>query len=438
LTRWEAFNAVCGHLRAGLLGGPSFEWDTQAPWELLVECAGRHNVTPALAWCLMDDARLADDVRAYLAAVVTLSGKRNERLLDGLANVVGMLNAFDIEPVLLKGGAYLVEGIYPAAGLRVVSDIDLLVPEDRAKQAAAALDAIGFVVAPILLPANHLHLPLMWDETGLHVELHTRVEHDAALGIIPADWFCQSARQFNFRGLRVRLPDATRSIAHNIVHSQINHEFDRLNRVELRQLLDLAVIRSRQESAIDWAEIDHRFSAAGHADLLATYLKCAEVFFGQPLPKLSGLPRPLFLKSFRSSVERPKTKKPPRRAAPPRRLEQVRARLVDRHAGFVDQIVSNDETTVVKGWAVDFGAKTPARSVQIFVNSRHVAVSRPADERPDVAAGYEIGKISECGFNAVVRAPLGPRDVVQAFAELRGGVFAELQHAETATPASLS
>lgn len=427
MTRWETFNAVCGHLRAGLLGGPEFEWDSQTPWELLVEFSGRHNVTPALAWCLAVKPGIADDVRAFLRAVLERNGQRNARLLDCLARVVGALNALDIEPVLLKGAAHLVEGIYPTAELRVVGDLDLLVPRERGDDAAAALANIQFVATTNLVPANHAHLPTMYDETGIDVEIHTRVEHGTARNIVPVAWFREATRPCPFRDLKVRIPDATRSIAHNIVHSQIDH--GRFNQIELRALLDLATIRARHESTIDWADVDRRFTVAGFGDLLATYLSLAEILFGQPAPKLSGHPQARFFEAFRSAVERPRKKRPRRRTAPILHLEQVEARRVDRFAGFLDQVASNREITTIRGWAVDFGAKEAARSVRIFVNGQPVLKTIPATERPDVAAAFDVPGIDECGFFVSLRTATGPHDAVQIFAELRGGVFAELHPA---------
>ena len=98
---------------------------------MLVELGGRHNVNPALAWCLAHETAAAADVPGYFDAVVDRNRKRNNQLLDSLARVVGALNAIDIEPVLLKGAAHLVERIYPVMGLRVVGDLDVLIPEGR-------------------------------------------------------------------------------------------------------------------------------------------------------------------------------------------------------------------------------------------------------------------------------------------------------------------
>ena len=312
MRRWRAFNNVCAELRAGLLGGQSPGHRPPVSWELLIECSSHHNVTPALSWCLKDNAVLPADVRNYFDAILSLNSTRNECIVDGLARVVSALNAIDIEPVLLKGVSHLVEGLYPTLGLRVVGDVDVLVPDYRAKDAVAALHGVGFFVPKYDLPENHLHLPGMRDnESGLYVELHTRVDLKEA--VISARWFREMTHPFPFRGLQIRVPEPTGSIGLNIVHSQLHHEGYQRSGIELRQLLDLAMIRARHESEIDWSELDHRFSAGGFGQVLATYLKFAEVFFGQAAPQLSNMPRKMALERIRVFVEWPDRAK--RRAA---------------------------------------------------------------------------------------------------------------------------
>ena len=142
-------NCVRDYWAADLLGKPP-----QVSWELLIECSSRHNVTPALSWCLKDKAVLPADVRSYFDAILSLNKTRNECIVDGLARVVTALNAIDIEPVLLKGVSHLVEGLYPALGLRVVGDVDLLVPDGRAKDAVAALHGVGFLGAKVRCAEN--------------------------------------------------------------------------------------------------------------------------------------------------------------------------------------------------------------------------------------------------------------------------------------------
>jgi hypothetical protein len=55
MTRWEAFTSVCGYLRAGLLNGEQATTVPNVPWELLIEASSYHFVTPALAWCLVNE-----------------------------------------------------------------------------------------------------------------------------------------------------------------------------------------------------------------------------------------------------------------------------------------------------------------------------------------------------------------------------------------------
>jgi hypothetical protein len=172
LRRWQAFKAVCCHLRAGLFDGVPPERTGQASWEELIASSSHHYVTPALAWCVQQDRNVPDDVRSYLDAVLRLNTERNELLLDTLRRVVVILNAIDLEPVLLKGAAQLIAGNYPAPGLRVMGDLDLLIPHDQAGCAELALRGVGFASGGPPLPENHHHLSMLCDpETGAGVEL---------------------------------------------------------------------------------------------------------------------------------------------------------------------------------------------------------------------------------------------------------------------------
>jgi hypothetical protein len=292
VTRWEAFTLLCDHLRAGLHGNapPALRDDTA--WELVVEAASNHHVTPALACYAAGSPAFPPDVSDYLDAVLTLNNQRNERILAALARAASALNTIDIEPVLLKGAAHVVGAIYPSSAFRVLGDLDMLVPEARADEAAACLQRIGFLPGGSPLPAKHHHLPTLCDpETEAGVELHIAVVQRPRQPIVPVPWFIERTPAAAFRGARVRLPDATRAIAHIVVHDQLDDEGYQRKRIDLRQLLDLAIIRTRHDSAIDWAELDRRFGAAGVGDVLATYLHFAEVLLGQSAPHLSGASR---------------------------------------------------------------------------------------------------------------------------------------------------
>jgi hypothetical protein len=305
MTRWEAFTDVCAHLRAGLLGGePSC--GTDVAWESVIEVASFHYATTTLAACLAADPGVPGDVRQYFESALALNEKRNEKILATLARVAGLLNAVDIEPVLLKGAALLVEGIYPQASMRLLGDIDILIPKEQSAEACATLKAAGYDTKwSAVAPPTHHHLPMLLDpQTGTGVELHTDVISRSADAVIATDWFCEKTRPALFRGQRVRLPEPTRNAGHIIFHSEIFHEHYTLNKVQLRHLADLALLRARHDEAINWDELDRRFSAAGFGEVLATYLHLASELLGQSAPRLSHAPRQGALADLRNTESR--------------------------------------------------------------------------------------------------------------------------------------
>jgi Uncharacterised nucleotidyltransferase len=313
MTRWDAFADVCGYLRAGLLEGKPLRRRRNREWKLLIEMSSFHYATPSLAGCLHDEPGIPREIRDYLDAVLTLNGQRNTALLDALSRIVATLNAIDIEPVLMKGCARLVEGDYPQSNMRFLGDLDVLVPTNRATDAFAALMASGFGEKPgeaYWPDHHHLHV-LLDDKTGAGVEIHRELSPGwYRPQVLSTPWFCEGTRPFRLRDdLRVHLPDPTRSVGHNVVHHQLHHDGYKHGMIELRQLLDLALIRKRHEAAIDWAELDHFFCRNDMGEVLPTYLQFCEELLGQKAPRLRCRPRIGAIDDFRRIVDPPKPPK---------------------------------------------------------------------------------------------------------------------------------
>jgi Uncharacterised nucleotidyltransferase len=318
VTRWDAFADVCGYLRAGLLGGEPPRRRRNREWKLLVELSSFHFVTPSLAGCLHDEPGVPREIHEYLDAVLALNGQRNALLLDALSRIVATFNAINIEPVLMKGCARLVEGDYPQSNMRILGDLDVLVPMNRATDAYAALMANGFGEIEDDWAPDHHHLPMLRDhKTGAGVEIHRQVSPPRlSPPPLSTPWFCEGTRPFCLQDdLHARLPDPTRSAGLNIVHHQLHNLGYWKNTLELRQLLDLALIRERHETAIDWAELDHHFCRIDMGEALATYLQFCEELLGQKAPPLRCRPRVGAIDGFRRIVDPPKSPKPPK---PPR------------------------------------------------------------------------------------------------------------------------
>jgi hypothetical protein len=315
VTRWDAFADVCGYLRACLLGGKPPRRRRYREWKLLIEMNSFHYATPSLAGCLHDETSIPREIRDYLDAVLTLNGRRNAVLLEALSRIIATLNAVDIQPVLLKGCARLLADDCPQPSMRFLGNLDVLVPANRATDAYTALLANGFSEKPEygMPPAGHYHLPALHEhKTGAGVEIHAHLTDSHFAPVLSTPWFCDGTRPVRLEnGLYVRLPDPTRSACHNIVHQQLHHEKYPNPAIELRQLLDLALIRKRHEAAIDWAELDHLFCRIGLGEVLATYLHFCEELLGQKAPRFRYRPRVGAIENFRRIVDPPKPPKPP-------------------------------------------------------------------------------------------------------------------------------
>src|ERR1700728_5169691 len=88
--------------------------------------------------------RVPPDIIDFLSAVEALNQERNIRILNEVKFAGRLLNQVGIEPVLLKGVAYLAMGIYPDPATRYLIDIDILIPETQLQAAVETLVHNGF------------------------------------------------------------------------------------------------------------------------------------------------------------------------------------------------------------------------------------------------------------------------------------------------------
>lgn len=308
VTRWQVFSELCSILRAGLTRAPAGLADG-LPWEKLIEASSYHYVTPFLAWSALDHPQLPPDVREYLDAVLLLNTERNA-LLDALTERGAQaLNGIDIVPVVFKGGALRLMGMYPQPGLRMTGDVDLLVPEGRAGDIRRALERAGFQPdeKPVPIGKPPLYLPGFRDpETGGGLDVQPEIVPGEFMPLVGPASQQDSYRVVELEKARVRIPGATDLIAQSIIHNQLKDEFYRRGTVQLRQLLDLYFIRDRYGAEIDWAGLEHRFEKAGLAAVLSTNMYQLELLLHQGFPEIKFQPRVGTRDILRDRIEHPR------------------------------------------------------------------------------------------------------------------------------------
>jgi hypothetical protein len=260
-------------------------------WESVIELASRHLVSPALYEGFVSKGLLPElpaEVRSYLEAVHELNRERNRRIAGQLHEIIAALNRAGIEPVLLKGVAYLAGDLYRDPAARVIGDIDLLVSGEELPAAVAALAAIGYREAGIddfSFAAHHHHTPLGRDDDVALVELHSEPLARAFAALLPAARMRASARRVDMGGHRCHLPALQDQVVHNVVHAQLSDQHYWSGLASLRPLCDLVRLRAANDRQIDWREILAAFDRAGRGSACRAWLMTAEQLFGQGLPR---------------------------------------------------------------------------------------------------------------------------------------------------------
>jgi hypothetical protein len=190
--------------------------------------------------------RLDQAARAWTVHLLKL-----EQLLD---DVLDTLAPRGIEVVLLKGAA-VARATYRSFAERPMSDLDLLVPPDRAADAWSRLIATGWTPwMPSRPPgryAAHHHLPplVRSDAPSARVEIHRDLLPPGHGFRLAAAAVRAAAQPVDSRGRRALVPHPVHRLLHVCLHFAWSHE---MQWGAWRALRDVTAIAARGE--VDWPD----------------------------------------------------------------------------------------------------------------------------------------------------------------------------------------
>jgi Uncharacterised nucleotidyltransferase len=247
-------------------------WD----WERLFAEASDESMLPALYGRMREiglNESLPHPVLDFLSSVESLNAERNDAILGEVKLAVRLLNQIGIQPILLKGLAYLATGVYDIPAARYLADVDLLIPEIQINQAAQALMQSGFEAddSDPFARFRHHHPPLM-RPGAVHFELHHALTMSQAGALLPAGKMIESSIAVDLDGVQVRVPSPEHMMTHLIMHSQLQHPYNERIWPPVKAMYDLVLLQRRFEDKIDWNRIECTFRAAGHYRTFALHL----------------------------------------------------------------------------------------------------------------------------------------------------------------------
>lgn len=284
------FLLLCLSGRASSLPG-----DPHWRWERFIETASDESLVTAIYSLLQNSgllSRIPADISEFFFAARELNRIRNAQIRERVRVAASALNQVGIEPLLLKGFAYLLHYVYPDSADRFLVDIDMLVAKSELPRALSVMRRLGYCsdqADPVDRATNHTYAVLSRSDS-MTIDLHQTLGLGASSWVLPPEEVLARCIPVQVDGARLRLPSPEDLVIHHILHSQVHELYRDRVWTPLRSLHDLALLQQRFAPAIDWTRIAHRFRTRRLYGTLALYLLQAETSLGfkRPLPLRIG------------------------------------------------------------------------------------------------------------------------------------------------------
>jgi hypothetical protein len=300
-TRRTAFQTLCRCI-TGALGQPLAPPDlpaSPAEWEKVLRLSSAHLVTPQLRWALQEQGKdlisaIPADVVDYIDAIYTLNLEKTGSVKEQLAQFIQALNCLGVRPLLLKGAAVIVGGLYPTDGERMVADIDVLIPPSSLPKILEKLASIGYqemdktgglVKIRTAEALSHHHYPPLFNlDWPVSVELHVQPVLLRYGRLLSTEELFLAATPLSWPEADFLLPAPEHMIVHNIIHAFLVDARDQMRNISLRQSFEFVLASRTYADRIDWDAIRERFDTIDQGIPLRQYLALANHCFNFPWP----------------------------------------------------------------------------------------------------------------------------------------------------------
>ena len=260
----------------------------QVNWDQVIQAANQHLLIPALYSGLSEKELLPlidSSLLGYLKECHRLNLNRNLFQKERLIEVMASFDREKIELILFKGGAGFFDKIFPNQGIRIMTDVDIIVPAEELDNVLSILYNLGYQhdKEEFKIYGKMANL-FVRGEFANSLELHVDLNKIGCPKIIPVEEFWEQSTLVEVEGVRFRLLSPTHQILYHIIHTEIQHDIYEFGMIELRQLHDFAYRIRHLEGEIIWGAVEERLEAFGFGKIFETYLNLAEKLLFIQLP----------------------------------------------------------------------------------------------------------------------------------------------------------
>ncbi len=256
-------------------------------WEYFRILANAHGVT-ALMWNNLEKYKLTgtipDNVSAILRGSLLKSLSRNTFNTESLADALRLLNNEKIKTVLLKGMA-LENSVYGNAGLRQMSDVDILISGEDCIRARNILMQNGYESLPVksvfhklILAHTGKHLPSLL-KNGTSIEIHH--ELFGGRNNVLTRLFYETAAEITIKEEKAWIAQPQIFFLYLVKHLYL-HEMN--NESQLRLYTDLVVLLEKYRDEIITPALLKLATESGMQETLANHLEPLRIFWDLSFP----------------------------------------------------------------------------------------------------------------------------------------------------------
>jgi len=259
------------------------------PWKQFVDFATDQLLAPAVyrAFERHGLSKSAPSVvRRCLRSMYRLNRVRNAEIVSDCIAIAAELNKIGVRPVFFKGSGHLLTGFYDDPAMRIMSDIDILLPENRSGDCIERLISCGYCVDTLLRHPKDQTIAVLYSPSGgVSVDLHRSLLAYPYDGLLTPDEVIGHAVEHRREGAVFAVLSPTHQVLVNVGHAELHHNHSYIyGRLALRALYDTALAARRWNADLDWQHIANQFARFGERTAFDFHFHAACELFGQAAP----------------------------------------------------------------------------------------------------------------------------------------------------------